>query len=115
MGNKMTESGKKIFAERLRYVRKDLREISQAQLAEKAEISCVTISRFESATDTRRPSFDNLRQLALALHISIDYLSGLSDEPFKHLDPILLKVSYMSEKKRTFIASIINNLAAQEE
>lgn len=76
----MEESGRKLFAERLRDVRERLRGLTQAQLAEKTGLPATSISHFENPEGTRKPSFDNLRRLANALDVTTDYLLGLSDD-----------------------------------
>ncbi len=67
-----------IFAERLRAAR-ELREMSQGELADKAGLQPSAISHFE--TDGRLPSFDNLKRLADALNVTTDYLLGRTDQP----------------------------------
>jgi len=67
-----------IFRDRVRAAR-DLRGLSQAQLAEKTGLQVSAISHFE--TGGRSPSFDNLRKLADALDVTTDYLIGRSDHP----------------------------------
>ena len=67
----------KIFQGRLKALR-TTREMSQDELARKAELPSTTISHFESGK--RKPSFHNLRKLADALDASIDYLIGRTDE-----------------------------------
>mgnify|MGYP005820908747 CR=1 FL=1 len=67
----------KLFKKRLIDTRK-LRDFSQDGLAKKAGLPSTAISHFESGT--RKPSFDNLRKLADALDVSIDYLMGRVDE-----------------------------------
>ena len=69
---------KKIFSERLRAAR-ELRSLSQAELAEKAGLQPSAISHFEG--ENRSPSFDNLKRLADALDVTTDYLIGRSDSP----------------------------------
>jgi transcriptional regulator with XRE-family HTH domain len=66
-----------IFSRRLKEVR-ELRRLSQAELAKKAGLQPTAISHFE--TGTRAPSFDNLRRLADALNVSTDYLIGRANE-----------------------------------
>ena len=61
------------FQDRLRKARQD-RELSQTDLAERAGFQPSAISHFE--TGARSPSFDNLRKLADALGVSIDFLLG---------------------------------------
>ena len=65
-----------VFAARLRESR-EMRKLSQAELATRAKLQASAVSHFE--TGTRRPSFDNLRRLADALGVSTDYLLGRSD------------------------------------
>jgi transcriptional regulator with XRE-family HTH domain len=67
-----------IFKERLRRAR-ELRGLSQAQLAAKAGLPPASVSHFESGP--RKPSFDNLKALAGALDVTTDYLLGRSDKP----------------------------------
>ena len=76
----MEESGRKLFAMRLRDARHRLRGLTQTQLAEKTGLPATTISHFENPEGTRKPSFDNLRRLANALDVTTDYLLGLSDD-----------------------------------
>lgn len=76
----MEESGRKVFAERLRDARERLRGLTQAQLAEKTGLPSTSISHFENPEGTRKPSFDNLRKLANALDVTTDYLLGRSDD-----------------------------------
>ena len=63
----------RVFAERLRATRED-RGLSQAELADRAGMPPSAISHFETAN--RAPSFDNLRLLADALSVTIDFLVG---------------------------------------
>lgn len=67
-----------IFSERLRAVR-EIRGLSQSELAEKAGLQPSAISHFE--LDRRSPSFDNLKRLANALTVTTDYLFGRTDDP----------------------------------
>lgn len=68
---------KALFEARLQTTRK-LRDLNQEGLATKAGLTSTAISHFESGT--RKPSFDNLRKLADALNVSIDYLMGRTDD-----------------------------------
>lgn len=65
------------FNERLRRAR-EARGLSQLDLANKTGLQPAAISHFE--TGQRSPSFDNLRKLADALSLSIDYLLCRIDE-----------------------------------
>jgi transcriptional regulator with XRE-family HTH domain len=67
-----------IFQERLKHAR-DLRGLSQTQLATNAGLPASSVSHFESGS--RKPSFDNLKRLAGALSVTTDYLLGRSDVP----------------------------------
>ena len=67
-----------LFPERLREAR-ELRGLSQGDLADRAGLQPSAISHFE--TGGRKPSFENLRRLADALSVSTDYLLGRRDEP----------------------------------
>lgn len=69
--------GTEVFPQRLRAAR-ELRGLSQGELALKARLQPSAVSHFE--TGTRRPSFDNLRRLADALGITTDYLLGRVNE-----------------------------------
>jgi transcriptional regulator with XRE-family HTH domain len=65
------------FQNRLKKTR-DARGLSQADLAKKTGLQPAAVSHFE--TGQRSPSFDNLRKLADALEVSVDYLLGRIDE-----------------------------------
>ena len=65
-----------IFAERLRAAR-ELRKMSQSDLAEKTGLMPSAVSHFE--TGRRSPSFANLKALSDALKVTTDYLIGRSD------------------------------------
>jgi transcriptional regulator with XRE-family HTH domain len=66
------------FAERLRAAR-ELRKMSQSDVAEKAGLMPSAVSHFE--TGRRSPSFANLKALSDALKVTTDYLIGRSDQP----------------------------------
>ena len=65
-----------IFPKRLQERRNAL-DLSQEGLAKKAKLQSTAISHFE--TGGRKPSFDNLRNLADALETTVDYLMGRTD------------------------------------
>lgn len=73
----MVEKGK-IFSERLRTARKSKR-LSQVDLAKRTDLLPSAVSHFENGR--RSPSFDNLRKLADALEVTVDYLLGRAQEP----------------------------------
>jgi transcriptional regulator with XRE-family HTH domain len=66
------------FSETLRKTRLE-RGLNQAELAVKCGFKPSAISHFEAAR--RAPSFENLRRLADALNVTIDYLLGRQPAP----------------------------------
>jgi transcriptional regulator with XRE-family HTH domain len=83
-----------IFAERLRTAR-ELRKLSQSELAEQANLQPSAVSHFE--TGRRSPSFQNLKALADALKVTTDYLIGRTDD-FKNSSAVSLKLLRHAEK-----------------
>jgi transcriptional regulator with XRE-family HTH domain len=67
-----------LFPTRLKAAR-DLRQMSQTELAEKTGLPATSISHFEAGS--RKPSFDNLRRLAETLKVTADFLLGRVDAP----------------------------------
>jgi transcriptional regulator with XRE-family HTH domain len=67
-----------IFAERLKKAR-ELRALSQTQLAADAALPPSSVSHFEAGA--RKPSMDNLKRLAVALNVTTDYLLGRAETP----------------------------------
>ena len=66
------------FQKRLKTARA-MRQWNQNELAEKAGLPSSSIAHFEIGS--RKPSFDNLRRLAIALDVTTDYLLGRVDSP----------------------------------
>ena len=66
------------FGQRLRKEREE-KGLSQTELAEKTGLQPSAISHFELGR--RSPSFENLRILADALSVTIDYLLGRQSAP----------------------------------
>jgi transcriptional regulator with XRE-family HTH domain len=66
------------FPDILRKTREE-KGLSQADLAEKTGFQPSAISHFEAGR--RSPSFDNLRRLADALSVTIDFLLGRQPDP----------------------------------
>jgi transcriptional regulator with XRE-family HTH domain len=102
----------KVFPARLRQAR-EMRQLSQAELAERAKLQPSAVSHFE--TGTRRPSFDNLRRLADALTVSTDYLLGRSDSisGAATADILYRDISRLSTDDREVATSIVAKLAAR--
>lgn len=76
----MQASGKSrgIFPRRLRAAR-EMRALSQLELAERARLQQAAVSHYESGA--RRPSLRNLRRLSEALEVTTDYLVGRAEKP----------------------------------
>lgn len=66
------------FGMRLKELRKRKR-LSQADIARRLDITPKTVYRYENNTLT--PSLGTAMQLAIILNTSLDYLTGLSDDP----------------------------------
>ncbi len=74
----MSIGPERIFPERLQSARQ-LRKLTQSELAAKSGLQPSAISHFE--TGRRAPSFDNLKVLSSALEVTTDYLIGRVAEP----------------------------------
>ena len=68
-----------IFQDRLRTARTRLRGMSQAELGAAVNLPPTSIAHFEQGS--LKPSFDNLRNIATALNVSVDYLMGQVETP----------------------------------
>ena len=109
----MSTPDEKIFRNRLQLTRK-LRELNQEELAKRAVLPSTAISHFESGT--RKPSFDNLRKLADALSVSIDYLMGRTDDITGTLSSkaeIFKDYEKLTDVDRAFAEQMIANLATR--
>jgi transcriptional regulator with XRE-family HTH domain len=103
------------FGERLRKVRED-KGLSQAQLAEKSGLQPSAISHFE--LNRRSPSFDNLKRLADALSVTIDYLLGRQPQPTTAgpvADQLFRNFQEMSPADQAVLARMADALAKQNE
>lgn len=101
-----------VFPERLRSARK-LRKLEQSELATKAGLPPTSISHFESGA--RKPSFDNLRRLAIALEIKSDYLLGQTDDPAMSIDadPLYRDMKNLTTEDREQAKKFLAFLAQQ--
>lgn len=108
MTNEATAS--QIFSGRLREARK-LRGYSQEELAAKADMPATTIAHFE--TGTRKPSFESLRRLAVALEITTDFLLGRVDSPelAQAGDPLYRDIGRLSGNDREIAKDFLKMLA----
>lgn len=99
-----------IFSGRLREARK-LRGYSQEELAAKADMPATTIAHFE--TGTRKPSFESLRRLSVALEITTDFLLGRVDSPelAQAGDPLYRDIGRLSGNDREIAKDFLKMLA----
>lgn len=74
----MSSSQSDIFSARLKEALK-IREINQADLAQKTGLQASAVSHFVSGT--RKPSLENIKRLSMALQVSADFLLGRTDDP----------------------------------
>ena len=72
----MTDENVYDFGLRIRRLRTE-RKITRAALAKRLEVSTETIYRYENNIQT--PSLERAKQIAVILHTSLDYLTGLED------------------------------------
>lgn len=99
-----------IFRRRLRVAR-EMRGYKQEQLANRAKMPATTIAHFEAGT--RKPSFNSLRKLAIALEITTDYLLGRVDDPelAQAGDPLFRDVAKLSGSDREIAKDFLKMLA----
>ena len=108
------------FSDRLRAAR-ELRNLSQSELAQRADLQPSAVSHFE--TGRRSPSFDNLKRLANALHVTTDYLLGRVDEPKAttrtaagpSVDKLCRDVEKMSQDDFQILANFADMLAKKNK
>ena len=103
------------FPERLRRVRKGLRDMSQVELARATGLPAPSIAHFERGT--RKPSFDSLGKLAAALNVSADYLLGLVDAPSAaaSTDALSRFGAQLPPRDRAFAEDILRLMAERAE
>lgn len=97
------------FPARLRATR-ERRELEQIELSALCGIPATSISHFEAGR--RKPSLVNLRNLADALQVSIDYLLGRTENPAAHVDAAAFRNERLySERDRQLLEEIKDLLA----
>ena len=111
----MPTASEKSFPERLQAARQ-LRKLSQSELAAKAGLQPSAISHFE--TGRRAPSFDNLKALSTALEVTTDYLLGRVADP--HLqgevaDQLFRHAQKMSQQDLETLTSFAEMLAKKQK
>lgn len=105
----------KKFADILRELR-EAKKLSQTELAEKSGFQPSAISHFE--TGRRSPSFDNLKKLADALAVSIDYLLGRQDNTKSYgpaAEQLFRDFEKMSSDDQDTLAKFASMLAQKNE
>jgi transcriptional regulator with XRE-family HTH domain len=93
------------FGTRLRNKR-EKEGLSQAELGDRAGIQPTAIAHFEAGR--RKPSFDNVRRLAIALKTSADFLLGT---PMK---TAFRNEQLLSDEDRDVIQSMIDRLSRSD-
>lgn len=109
------EKKSKIFSERLQTTRQ-LKGLSQTDLAKRAGLQPSAISHFENGR--RSPSFDNLKRLADALFVTVDYLLGRAEEPKSHglvAEQLFRNFQQMSQEDQEALAKMAEMLAKKNE
>ena len=104
------------FGKRLRHAR-DLRGLSQSELAEKAKLPAVMISHFETGV-RGNASADSLVKLANALKVSIDFLLGRSSDPAPRGGPVeavFRRLEGASAQTIDSVLAIADTLAEQDK
>lgn len=92
------------FAQRLRQAR-ERADLSQSDLAGRASLDPSAVAHFEGGR--RKPSFENIRALSLALGITSDHLLGLPSGPTGFSGAHLL-----TSQERKAVQSMIRVLTA---
>lgn len=97
---------------RLRAAR-EMRSLSQAELATKTGLPPSSIAHFEGGK--RKPSFDNLRKLSEALEVTTDYLLGRTDDLDVDVraDPLFRNAAKLTATDRELVAGFLEMLAAK--
>ena len=100
------------FKERLRAARY-MRDWSQGNLAARAALPPSSIAHLEAGS--RKPSFETLRRLAIALDVTTDYLLGRTDDPAlaESADPLYRNVSRLTGRDRELATDFLEMLAGR--
>lgn len=104
-----------IFSKRLRTAR-ELKRFSQTDLAKKTDLQPSAISHFEN--NRRSPSFDNLKQLADVLGVTVDYLLGRAEEPTTvnlELEVLFRDFKQMTEADRKILTEMARILVEKNK
>ena len=90
---------------------REIRQLSQAELAARARLPASSISHFEAGS--RKPSFEIFRRLAGALAVSTDFLLGrVNDvEGNAQADPLYRDFKNLSDQDREMARLFMETLA----
>jgi transcriptional regulator with XRE-family HTH domain len=102
-----------MFKIRLKAAR-DLRGWSQSELGTRSGLPPSSIAHFESGS--RKPSFDTLRRIAIALEVTTDYLLGRVEHPelADAGDPLFRDVGKLTAKDRELAKDFLKMLADRD-
>lgn len=104
-------SGKKIFGQRLKFLR-EIRGLTQEQLARAVNLEYQTISRIE--TGMYFTSYENLTKIASVLNVPLKKLFEFEEDKDKDKNTLKLEITnYIencSDKELEFLHSLITNL-----
>ena len=108
------EKPSKKFPKRLKNARA-MRQWNQNELAERAALPASSIAHFEIGS--RKPSFDTLRRLAIALNVTTDYLLGRVDSPemSESGDPLFRDVNRLTGDDLDLAKNFIKMLAKRNQ
>lgn len=109
-----TKAPSEIFKKRLKDAR-NLRGLSQGDLAGRAGLPPSSIAHFEAAS--RKPSFDTLHKIANALEVTADYLLGRTDDPAlaESGDPLYRDIGKLSDRDREIAKDFLKMLAERNQ
>ena len=94
------------IGKRIRALREDM-DLSQKELATKAEMTEATLSRYEN--DLREPKISIIIRLAKELNTTTDFLLGLSENPYSN-EPTSLNSAEKKLVKLFHTLSTVNKL-----
>lgn len=104
-----------IFSTRLRQAR-EMRGLSQAELGEKAALQASAVSHFEAGR--RSPSFDNLRKLADALNVQVDFLLGRVEQSYEvgpEVQRMYRHLSGLTDENRNLVVEMAKMLGNRQK
>ena len=97
-----------LFGERLQRIRKE-REVSQEELAKRLGVHAPIIGRYERGEV--KPSVEVAAKIADALGVSLDYLTGLSDQLLdKKLVKQITELQRLDPEERSHILKTLDAL-----